>query len=567
MIGKKIGNYEVKSLLGEGGMGNVYLAVHTQLGRKVAIKSLHQQLVKNEGLRARFKQEANTMAHLQHNGIVSLFDFVEDENGLFLIMELVDGTPLDEYINNVSGPIPAERAIPIMQGILKAFAYAHEEGVVHRDIKPANILLTKNGKVKILDFGIAKMLSDAGNKLTKAGTQMGTVFYMSPEQVHGKEVDHRSDIYSLGVTFYQMLTGFSPYEGLTTEFEVYSKIVNEPLPLASTLYPNVTSKLDNVIFKATTKKQEDRYQSCQEFLEDISTLGINNGTNLPIEKVNLKSTEFSNLPDTSLTNLSDQVNETDDLQVEVEKSEKLERLAGKDLKQIEEISEVNSSDSKEEASNLISGELDRIDLKELDTPLNKKGSILVKYKYYVLSAAALFLIVFIFIFKSKGQNADLESKRILDSINSSNTALIIKRVSDSLINAHKSAIINTPSQSSSVDPNSSKVNNQEQVNPNSKSTTNNNENNAKAYANAEKKKERLRKEGIQNEIHDLESKLQARNIRLTQEHNRMIEIKDVKLRLPKKRLMQIAEQDAVIEKLENDVDLLMNHIRQLKSQL
>ena len=115
-------------------------------------------------------------------------------------------------------------------------------------------------------------------------------------------------------------------DAFATEFEVYIKIVDEPLPLASTLYPNVTSKLDNVIFKATTKKQEDRYQSCQEFLEDISTLGINNGTNLPIEKVNLKSTEFSNLPDTSLTNLSDQVNETDDLQVEVEKSEKLERM-------------------------------------------------------------------------------------------------------------------------------------------------------------------------------------------------------------------------------------------------
>lgn len=565
MIGKKIGNYEVKSLLGEGGMGNVYLAVHTQLGRKVAIKSLHQQLVKNEGLRARFKQEANTMAHLQHNGIVSLFDFVEDENGLFLIMELVDGTPLDEYINNVSGPIPAERAIPIMQGILKAFAYAHEEGVVHRDIKPANILLTKNGKVKILDFGIAKMLSDAGNKLTKAGTQMGTVFYMSPEQVHGKEVDHRSDIYSLGVTFYQMLTGFSPYEGLTTEFEVYSKIVNEPLPLASTLYPNVTSKLDNVIFKATTKKQEDRYQSCQEFLEDISTLGINNGTNLPIEKVNLKSTELSNLPDTSLTNLSDQVNETDDLQVVVEKSEKLESAIGNGLNQIEEISEVNSSDSKEEASNLISGELDRIDLKELDTPLNKKGSILVKYKYYVLSAAALFLIVFIFIFKSQGQNADLESKRILDSIISSNTALVIGRMSDSLINAHNSTIRNTPSQSSSVDPNSSKVNNQEQVNANSKRTTNNNENNA--IANAEKKKERLRKEGIQNRIHDLQSKLQAGNIRLSEEHNRMREIKGVKLRLPKKREMQIAEQNDVIQKWENYVNSLINAISQLQSQL
>ena len=266
MIGKKIHNYEIKSLLGEGGMGNVYLAVHTQLGRKVAIKSLHQQLVKNEGLRARFKQEANTMAHLQHNGIVTLFDYVEDERGLFLIMEFVEGTQLDEYIRNVSGPIPAERALPILNDILDAFAYAHEQGVVHRDIKPSNILITNDGKVKILDFGIAKMLSDSGNKLTKTGTQMGTVFYMSPEQVQGKEVDIRSDIYSLGITFYQMLTGVSPYDGMTTEYEIYNKIVLEPLPFANATYPGVPAALDLIIAKATAKKKEDRFQTCREFL-------------------------------------------------------------------------------------------------------------------------------------------------------------------------------------------------------------------------------------------------------------------------------------------------------------
>ena len=265
MIGTTIGNYEVKSLLGEGGMGNVYLALHTQLGRKVAIKSLHQQLVKNEGLRARFKQEANTMAHLQHNGIVTLFDYVEDERGLFLIMEFVEGTQLDEYIRNISGPIPAERAVPILNDILDAFAYAHEKGVVHRDIKPSNILITNDGKVKILDFGIAKMLSDSGNKLTKTGTQMGTVFYMSPEQVQGKEVDIRSDIYSLGITFYQMLTGVSPYDGMTTEFEVYSKIVAEPLPSANATYPGVPAALDLIIAKATAKMKEDRFQTCREF--------------------------------------------------------------------------------------------------------------------------------------------------------------------------------------------------------------------------------------------------------------------------------------------------------------
>ena len=270
MIGKKILNYEIKKLLGEGGMGNVYLAEHTQLGRKVAIKSLHQQLVKNDGLRMRFKNEAATMAHLQHPKIVALYDYVEEEDGLFLVMEYVEGLPLDEYIREKSGPIPSETAVPMMIQILEAFSYAHNKGIVHRDIKPSNILITDNGEIKILDFGIAKMMSEAGNKLTKTGTQMGTVFYMSPEQVQGKEVDLRSDIYSLGVTFYQMLTGISPYDGLTTEYEVYSKIVTEPLPTASYIYPGVPDYLDKVILKATAKNKEDRFQTCEEFSKTLS---------------------------------------------------------------------------------------------------------------------------------------------------------------------------------------------------------------------------------------------------------------------------------------------------------
>ena len=270
MIGKKIINYEIKSLLGEGGMGNVYLAEHAQLGRKVAIKSLHQQLVKNEGLRARFKNEASTMAHLQHPKIVALYDYVEEADGLFLIMEFVEGLPLDEYIREKSGPIPSEIAIPMMLQILDAFSYAHSKGIVHRDIKPSNVIISNRDEVKILDFGIAKLLSEAGNKLTKTGTQMGTVFYMSPEQVQGKDIDIRSDIYSLGVTFYQMLTGTSPYEGMTTEFEVYSKIVSEPLPAASNIYPGVPEFLDKVILKATAKNLADRFQSCEEFSKFLS---------------------------------------------------------------------------------------------------------------------------------------------------------------------------------------------------------------------------------------------------------------------------------------------------------
>jgi len=270
MIGKKILNYEIKTLLGEGGMGNVYLAEHTQLGRRVAIKSLHQQLVKNEGLRIRFKNEASTMAHLQHSKIVALYDYVEEPDGLYLIMEYVDGLPLDEYIRSKSGPIPFEKAIPMMRQILDAFYYAHSKGIVHRDIKPSNILIDKNGEIKILDFGIAKMLNDgSGHKLTKTGTQMGTVYYMSPEQVQGKDIDIRSDIYSLGVTFFQMLTGSCPYDGLTTEFEVYSKIVSEPLPLASKLYPGVPEFLDQVILKSTQKNRDERFKDCEDFSKNL----------------------------------------------------------------------------------------------------------------------------------------------------------------------------------------------------------------------------------------------------------------------------------------------------------
>jgi len=270
MIGRKILNYEIKSLLGEGGMGNVYLAEHTHLGRKVAIKSLHQQLVKNEGLRARFKKEAATMELLKHPKIVDLHDFVEEADGLYLAMEYVEGLPLDEYIRKKSGPIPYEIAIPMMLQILDAFSYAHSKGIVHRDIKPSNILITNNGDVKILDFGIAKILNEEASPLTKTGTQMGTVYYMSPEQVQVKEIDIRSDIYSLGVTLHQMLTGSRPYDGIVSEYEVYSKIINEPLPAASKLYHGVPDFLDKVILKATHKNKADRFQSCEEFSKYLS---------------------------------------------------------------------------------------------------------------------------------------------------------------------------------------------------------------------------------------------------------------------------------------------------------
>lgn len=265
MIGQIISNYEVKSLLGVGGMGTVYLAEHVKLGRQVAIKSLHAQFVNSEEIRARFIHEAKVMGQLQHPNIVTLYDYVETETGLFLIIELVDGKPIDDYIEQVSGPIEEGKAIEMMNEILEGFQYAHEKGLVHRDIKPSNLVIAAKNKVKILDFGIAKLVGDTSSKMTKTGTHIGTVYYMSPEQVKGDELDQRSDIYALGVTFFQMLTGNSPYKGMTKEFDVFMKIVNEELPDPRTIYPGVSEHMCAVIQKATAKDANERFQSCDEF--------------------------------------------------------------------------------------------------------------------------------------------------------------------------------------------------------------------------------------------------------------------------------------------------------------
>ena len=290
MIGTRILNYEIKSLIGEGGMGAVYMAEHLQVNRKVAIKVLHPKFLKNEEIKLRFKNEAATLSHLHHPNIVGLFDYLEDETGLYLIMEYVDGVQLDDYISNTTGPMPEEKAIPLIKQILSAFAYAHEKGVVHRDIKPANIIITKTNEVKILDFGIAKILGESNN-MTKTGTQMGTVFYMSPEQVQGKKADVRSDIYSLGVTFYQMLTGVNPYQNITTEYEVYTKIVKEDLPPANQIYPGVSAYLVSILKFALEKDPDLRFQNCTEILkalEDKSTIfeGFNSKNEVPkIDKI------------------------------------------------------------------------------------------------------------------------------------------------------------------------------------------------------------------------------------------------------------------------------------------
>jgi serine/threonine protein kinase len=266
---KIIQNYRLVRFIGDGGMGQVWLAEHTLLKRQVAIKALHHQFVRNTAIRARFRQEASTLAHLQHPGIVALHDYIEDDEGAYLVMEYVEGTPLDEFISRHSGPIATPQLEQMFAQILDGFIYAHGKQVVHRDIKPSNFLVTKAGSIKILDFGIAKILSGTDNKLTKTGTNMGTVFYMSPEQVKGESVDIRSDIYSLGVTLFQMATGQCPYQGETTEFKVYDQIVNQRLPNASSFYPGATAQIDALIHKATEKDPNRRFQNCNTFKEAL----------------------------------------------------------------------------------------------------------------------------------------------------------------------------------------------------------------------------------------------------------------------------------------------------------
>lgn len=260
-------NYNIIRVLGEGGMSRVYLGEDPTTHQQVAIKELLPNLAHSKDLRERFRREAQIMAKLDHPNIVKLLKFEETATSFYLIMEYVDGMDLEQHIKEVTGPISEPKAIEIMSTLLDAFGYAHEKGVVHRDIKPANIIITRDGKVKVLDFGIAKIVDENASGRTQTGTRIGTVAYMSPEQVNAApDIDLRTDIYSLGVMLHQMITGKAAYDTSTSsDFEVQTLIVKEPLPRANTIYPYASDHLQKLIDKATQKKRENRFQDCDQF--------------------------------------------------------------------------------------------------------------------------------------------------------------------------------------------------------------------------------------------------------------------------------------------------------------
>lgn len=280
MIGTTVQSYEIDELIDEGGMGSIYLGIHKYLKREAAIKDLNPLLRNKPEIIERFRNEAVILSQLHHPNIVSLYDYVENKNGSYIIMEYVKGETLAEYIETTTGPIPERRAISIFLKILDAVGYAHSKNILHRDIKPSNFIINEQNDIKILDFGIAKSIDGHSKRLTQTGLKVGTTMFMSPQQVKGQVLDRRSDIYSLGVTLFQMVTGQLPYDETKTEYDLYNLIVNEAFPNPKDYYVGVSPEMCGVIQKATAKRPLDRYQSCDEFSKAL--LGISTGARLEI---------------------------------------------------------------------------------------------------------------------------------------------------------------------------------------------------------------------------------------------------------------------------------------------
>ncbi len=270
MIGKTISHYFVLEELGRGGMGVVYKARDTKLDRIVALKFLPPHLAVDEVQKSRFIQEAKAASAIDHPNIAAIFEIGEEDGQLFIAMAYYEGETLKNKIEH--GPMLINRALDYMLQIVRGLAKAHESGIVHRDLKPANVLVTPENVAKIIDFGLAKLVG--GAQLTRTGTSMGTVAYMSPEQVRGEDLDARTDIWSLGVLTYEMLTGTLPFRGEFETAMMYS-VLNENPPSVTTLRSDLPLEFVTIIEKAMTKEREERYQTMEDLEAALTILGKN----------------------------------------------------------------------------------------------------------------------------------------------------------------------------------------------------------------------------------------------------------------------------------------------------
>jgi len=267
--GAKLGPYEIHSPLGAGGMGEVYRARDTKLGRDIALKMLPAEMAQDPERLARFRREAKALAQLDHPNIVTIHSVEESDGVHFLTMQLVEGQPLDRLIPK--GGLPVEQIVEIASALGDALAAAHEKGIVHRDLKPANVMVTNDGRVKVLDFGLAKdvrgaNLGDAtltSASQTQVGVVMGTPAYMSPEQTSGRPLDHRTDIFSLGVVLHEMTTGRRPFEG-TSSAELVSAILRDTPPSVTDMRPDLPSDLARIIRRCLEKDPRHRVQTARD---------------------------------------------------------------------------------------------------------------------------------------------------------------------------------------------------------------------------------------------------------------------------------------------------------------
>ena len=265
------GRYELGHVLGRGGMAEVYLAHDTRLGRTVAVKTLRADLARDPSFQARFRREAQSAASLNHPAIVAVYDtgedYIDGTSIPYIVMEYVDGSTLRELLHSGRKLLP-ERTLEMTIGILQALEYSHRSGIVHRDIKPANVMLTRNGQVKVMDFGIARAMGDSGMTMTQTSAVIGTAQYLSPEQAKGEQVDARSDLYSSGCLLYELLTVRPPFIGDSPVAVAYQHVREEPQP-PSVFDPEITPEMDAIVLKALVKDPDYRYQSADEMRIDI----------------------------------------------------------------------------------------------------------------------------------------------------------------------------------------------------------------------------------------------------------------------------------------------------------
>ncbi len=266
---ERVQSYEIINVIGYGGMGVVYKARHLVTGEMRAIKKLHTHLVLDEQVKYRFLEEAKIIGHLDHKNIIKVYELLEHAGDLYMIMEYVQGRPLSEMISKVTGPIPSEKALNILRQICEGLDYAHRNKLVHRDIKPANILVDEHTNVKLADFGIAKVLDRTQH--TSLGTIIGTIAYMSPEQIEGTDIDQRADIYSLGITLYEMLAGRLPYAFRENDSLVkkINEISNARIPDPRTFYPHIPDYMVTIVNRCIEKNRDLRYASVRSVLTDL----------------------------------------------------------------------------------------------------------------------------------------------------------------------------------------------------------------------------------------------------------------------------------------------------------